>query len=263
MRHLRAILLDSKVNIEDDWAKQLPFVSRIMNNHIHSSTGFTPFNLVYGREGNTFIDRKLNEVERDYKNNPSAEWLEKKFESQQRIINLAREHLAKVNEIPQELLEKQFEDPKIGEWVLVRKSDVMNNHKLAPIKEGPFQVQDKDRESNCPDIYWIFDHVNGSSFKVHVSRLSKFVVRNNEIDHIPQIAMKRKRMFEVEHVLNHKNGDLNDIKTKNKILFFIKWKDYSRSENTWEPFINLENNSVLHDYLRLHRAHNWIPKRFL
>ena len=262
IRHLRAILLDGQVNIENDWAKQLPFVGRIMNNHIHKSTGFTPFSLVYGRESNTFIDRKITELERGYKINPSTEWIRNKFERQHKIINLARNHLAEINKIPESKLLEQLEAPTPGEWVLVRRSDIMNNHKLAPVKEGPFRVIERDLNSECPDIYWIDDHVNGRNFKVHVSRLTKFLARDSDLKQIPHIAMKRKRMYEVEYILNHKNGDLNNIKTKNDILFLVKWTNYNHEDNTWESFSNLENNSVLHDYLRENNADDWIPKRF-
>lgn len=41
-------------------------------------------------------------------------------------------------------------------------------------------------------------------------------------------------MYEVEKILDKRiNGDT--------IEYFIKWKNYSKNESTWEPLMNLKN----------------------
>jgi len=46
MRHLRDIIFDTRIHA--DWYKYLPYVQRIKNSEIHSSTGVSPANLVFG-----------------------------------------------------------------------------------------------------------------------------------------------------------------------------------------------------------------------
>ena len=46
MRHLRDIIFDTRIYA--DWYKYLPFVQRIKNSEIHSSTGVSPANLMFG-----------------------------------------------------------------------------------------------------------------------------------------------------------------------------------------------------------------------
>ena len=45
--HLRAIVNDD--NVIDDWSAALPLVRRIMNSMVHTSTGVSPCDLLYGK----------------------------------------------------------------------------------------------------------------------------------------------------------------------------------------------------------------------
>ena len=62
--------------------------------------------------------------------------------------------------------------------------------------------------------------------------------------------------FFVESITDHQGG-----LTRSAIEFFVKWKDYPESENTWEPYTNLRDNEVLHDYLKLKGLHRLINKQ--
>jgi chromobox protein 1 len=44
----------------------------------------------------------------------------------------------------------------------------------------------------------------------------------------------KREEYIVEEIVDHR-------KTKGKDLYFVKWKDYSSEENTWEPMQNLTN----------------------
>ena len=46
MRYLRALLFDK--NIYTEWATYLPLVQRIINSEVHSSTGVSPAQIIYG-----------------------------------------------------------------------------------------------------------------------------------------------------------------------------------------------------------------------
>ena len=40
------------------------------------------------------------------------------------------------------------------------------------------------------------------------------------------------------------------INKNNELEFKVIWKNYSESEFTWEPTLNLANNSIFKEYLR-------------
>ena len=61
--------------------------------------------------------------------------------------------------------------------------------------------------------------------------------------------------FLVESILKHRG----DSKRKTSLEFLVKWLGYSDEENTWEPYNNLKDNSVLHDYLRKNKLEKLIP----
>ena len=66
-------------------------------------------------------------------------------------------------------------------------------------------------------------------------------------------------MWLVEIVWNSSLNPLQIIKAA--IEFFVMWKDYPESENTWEPYTNLRDNEVLHDYLKLKGLHRLVNKQ--
>ena len=77
----------------------------------------------------------------------------------------------------------------------------------------------------------------------------------------PVDVARRDRMeFFFESISDHQGG-----LPRSTIEFFVKWKDYPESENTWEPYTNLRDNEVLHDYrdrksTRLNSSHPSISR---
>jgi hypothetical protein len=69
-----------------------------------------------------------------------------------------------------------------------------------------------------------------------------------------KISLRQKReptampkgYYEVERIVKHK-GDTSALRS---MSFNVKWVGYGPKENTWEPYKNLKNNSVLNAYLR-------------
>ena len=67
-------------------------------------------------------------------------------------------------------------------------------------------------------------------------------------DHIDlvDVALRNHMEFFVKSTVSHR-GSLN----RSTIEFLIKWRNYPESENSWEPFSNLRDNAIPHDYLKL------------
>ena len=70
------------------------------------------------------------------------------------------------------------------------------------------------------------------------------------------VAGRDRMEFVVESIADHQGG-----LTRSTIEFFVKWKDYPESKNTWEPYTNLRDNEVLHGCLKLEGLHRLINKR--
>ena len=64
--------------------------------------------------------------------------------------------------------------------------------------------------------------------------------------------------FFVENILDHRGN----LKLKSTIEFHIKWLGYPEVENSWEPYSNLRDLDILHDYLKQHKLSQLIPKKF-
>ena len=62
----------------------------------------------------------------------------------------------------------------------------------------------------------------------------------------------------VEAVLDHRGNPA----LKSTMEFEIKWLNHDDSWNTWEPYSNLRDVNVLHDYLSRHNLAELIPKKF-
>ena len=79
-----------------------------------------------------------------------------------------------------------------------------------------------------------------------------FVKMKNEINKIIQnnISLSNKKMdleeeFHVEKIISHRYNKMK------KIEFYVKWLDYSKKFNTWEPMKNMKHTEALDIYLNV------------
>jgi hypothetical protein len=94
MRHLRNIVFDRQVY--EKWSYMLPFINRILITAIHSSTGMSPAEIIFGRS--IQLERGIlaplgEEVEAIQKNSSYKEYITNLWNSQQTIISKARSNL--------------------------------------------------------------------------------------------------------------------------------------------------------------------------
>jgi hypothetical protein len=267
LRHLRALVLNSEILADNEWYDYLPFVEKIMNDHIHSSTGYSPRELVFGRSDvtksifNSTIkhnnDREFDGfdircIEKD--NEKKFDYLDSLNEKRKSILEKAKAYFKTQGELRMKANNKG-DILEIGDYVLLSKPEgLINSNKLDPPKDGPFRVTGRDGSD-----YFINDDVYNKEMKVHISRLTRFINRG---DNAREVALNRRNLYDVEEILNHRNGDLKKLSSSKSIQFLVKWVGYSSEHNTWENFNNLKYNAELHKYLRKLDYKNWIPKRF-
>ena len=97
-RHLRAIIFDTRV--QHQWAmNQLPLVQRIINATVHSSTGFSPAQMLFGNAIN--LDRGILQhppgSDSD-QSEPASEYMEKLLAAQSVILEAAQRHQSELDE---------------------------------------------------------------------------------------------------------------------------------------------------------------------
>ena len=104
--------------------------------------------------------------------------------------------------------------------------------------------------------YTLYDLITNKEKEYHVSDMKQFLYDPNLIDPV-DVARRDHMEFFVESIVSHR-GNLN----RSTIEFLVKWRDYPESENSWEPYSNLRNNEILHDYLKLKNLHRLINKQY-
>ena len=85
--------------------------------------------------------------------------------------------------------------------------------------------------------------------------MKKFLYDPDHVDPV-DVARRDHMEFFVESIVSHR-GNL----TRSAIEFLVKWRHYPDSENSWEPYSNLRDNVILHDYLTLNNLHRLINKQ--
>jgi hypothetical protein len=228
-QYLRMFTTDA----QDNWALLLPTAQFAYNNSIHESTKLTPFYAVYGkhpllsvppedsrREGE--VPDAVNRVQRMHSARASAkEQLRRAQEYQSRYYN---------NKHKPEVFHQ-------GDLVLLSTKHInilhQPNKKLSSKFIGPFRVQDavgtQAYRLQLPPNYRIHN-------VFHVSLLERWKPRENQEDNTqpPEITPEGKEVWEVEKILGKRIR-------KGQLQYWLRWKGYDESWDTWTPASDFEN----------------------
>jgi hypothetical protein len=146
---------------------------------------------------------------------------------------------------------KQYEFP-LDSFVLVRYRKSAPPTRLHTIWRGPFRVL-RHEDSQ----YTLLDLITKKEKIYHISDMKPFVFDPLHTD--PQDVARHDYLeFFVEAVLHHRGNP----SLKSTMEFEIKWLGYNSSHNSWEPYSNLRDLDILHDYLSQQNLSRLIPKKF-
>jgi len=167
-RHLRAILFHK--NVHYDWSIFLPLVQRILNTEVHSSTGVSPAQLVFGNSID--LDRGLFQPKHisEEKEASLSDWTAKLLNYQSRALTIARQtQSAKDDRHLAAAPDTQLTEYPDNSYVLVEYIDKPPS-KLHPRLQGPYRVISHiGSKSSLQNLvmYIIFDS--------HVSRIRPYL----------------------------------------------------------------------------------------
>jgi hypothetical protein len=235
---------------QDDWSGLLDKAEFTYNNTEHASTKITPFLANYGYHplapstpliptGNPSAQSRLdnlvkiratlvesiNKAQEDY-----AKHYNRKVKSH---LNLADEPLFKV-----------------GEKVWLSAKDISTSRPSAKLDHkllGPFKILER-----ISDLAYRLDlpptiDINNS---FHVSRLEPYREGhpNQPQQEIPPIFVEGERQYVPERILD---GTFDE--ESQRYLYLVHWEGYPDSENTWEPFEELEHLTVFKRFRTQHK----------
>jgi Chromo (CHRromatin Organisation MOdifier) domain len=72
------------------------------------------------------------------------------------------------------------------------------------------------------------------------------------------LDIARRDHFEFLQSLAHRGN----LKFKRNLEFHVRWLNYDKSHDSWEPYAALRDTAQLHEYLRLHNLEKLIPQKF-
>ncbi|KAK9406121.1 hypothetical protein NXF25_004895 [Crotalus adamanteus] len=204
---------------QTDWVDLLPFAEVAYNNTVHSSTGYTPFKIVFGVEFNP-IPEWSPEVDRGQ--TPQT-WYSRVTELWERVkaARWKAEAAVKVQADKKRAEHKPF---KVGDWMYLATKYLRLQvpcKKLGPKYVGPFQVT---KVINPVTVKLRLPASLGRVHPVFHSSLLKPAHRSPYTDGAPGPISGSH--YEVQEVLDSR-------RRYGKVQYLLRWKGYPLSDATW------------------------------
>ena len=206
-----------------NWNKWLPYCLLAYRSRVHSTTKFTPFELMFGRPMNLFVDNRIPG------STANIELLNRLAEIQLLFENDVPQALENIQESQAIQIENQNKRQHLQVDIIPKGTEVyiknlMLQNKLLPEYNGPYYVNGNTKLGN----YWLIDKL-GSKLKdsLPLSRL-KIVDKAEASFKIQpkQIENTIEPIFYIENIIKERT------KAKSR-EFLVKWIDYPESENSW------------------------------
>lgn len=219
------------------WPEWLPFICWCYNTRVHSVTNFTPFELMFGRRSNNFIDyRGVDNIDYETalrnRQREIRQMLEVNHVKAIENISKGQERQIKTQNNSHTIEEEIL---SIGTKVYVR---VMGIHdKLYPKFRGPFKISKVTKNNN-----YILENIFGEPMADTYPRSRLKLIKYSDEE------LKDDNILRVHKILGHRKNE------KGKYEFLVKWKGWSEKDNSWEPSENFLDKGLLTDYWKRVKA---------
>src|SRR5229473_889303 len=216
-----------------DWSTWLPIASAVHNNRRNTTTGLSP-NQILLRYETTLIPASTTETN----NQATLEHTEQMSQSRAQAIEAINRVGHNVGIPP-----SQF---NVNDWVWLDAKNLRLLYqatKLAPKHYGPFHIS----KEVSPVAYQLDLPASWSIHDVfHASLLLPYqenAVHGPNFSQPPPDLIQGTEEYEVEHLINHRCHGKSQT-----LQYFVKWKGYPESNNTWEPAQNIHAPDLLKKY---------------
>lgn len=250
-RHIRALTFEN--NTLENYEESLPFVQRILNSNHSLKLNMSASDLLFGQMINLDYGLFLSPEERvNTEGMPLQDYMIKLLAIQDSLMKAANEQLLSLDNIHlSSKTGKQYEFA-LDSFVLVRYRKSAPPTRLHTIWRGPLRVI-RHQDSQ----YTLLDLITKKEKVYHVSDMKPFIF--DPLHTNPQDVARHDYLeFFVEAILEHRGNP----SLKSTMEFQIKWLGYNDSHNSWEPYSNLRDLDILHDYLSQQNLSRLIPKKF-
>ena len=215
-----------------DWDIMLPVAQYAINQKISERHQNSPFYAMFGRKANEFYDfSQIVIPENDQPTEEEHVNFIKQIEEEIKIMNdlvftRTNEETEKYNEnlkIKFNQSHKIIELP-INSMVMIK--DKQRKSKSDPVNEGPFKIVAKSTNGS-----YTLEDLEGTLLPRNYVMSSLIPLSDNPLENAES--------YEIEAITNHRvNNGLTE--------YLIKWKNYD--ESTWEPEMNIDDLSTIHQY---------------
>jgi hypothetical protein len=222
---------------QDDWVRWLPIAQLAYNTATSESTGTSPFFANYGFETDNIRSAM------DTSNNPAATVTAAEMK---KLHEELRQELSFVNERMTTYANRaRTKGPSFqeGDKVYLSRRNIKTkrpNDKLDHKRIGPFKIARK-----LSEVSYELDLPKDSKLhpRFHVSLLEP-APKGTKLQQTMDVEDPED--YEVEAILDHRGAGT-------KTEYFVKWKGYDNTENTWEPRKHLNHcDEVLAEYQKRH-----------
>src|SRR5713226_2510059 len=217
----------------EDWSTWLPIATAVHNNRKNTTTGLSPNQILLGYE-TTLILSSFSET-----NNQTA------LERTEQMARSRVQAIEAINKVGRDgaIPPSQF---KIHDRVWLDAKNLRlpyQTTKLAPKRHGPFRIT----KEVSPVAYQLSLPAAWTIHNVfHASLLLPYhenAVHGPNFSRPPPDLIQGAEEYEVEHLVNHRRHGRSRA-----LQYFVKWKGYPESDNTWESARDIHAPDLLKKY---------------
>src|SRR5712675_1182720 len=222
---------------QGDWSRWLTVASAVHNDHVNSTLGVTPIEVLLGYRPTLHPDQNVA---------TNSQTVEQRLET---LHQKRAQAIAAINKVANQgpTPEGKFKE---GDQVWLEASNLKlpyHTPKLAPRRQGPFRIN----KVISPVAYRL---ALPSSWGIHdVFHASLLLPYRETAAHGPNFArpppdlIEGEEEYEVETIVNHRRHG-----RRCQLQYLIKWKGYPSSDNTWEAAQDVHVDDLVKTYHRRH-----------
>jgi transposase InsO family protein len=254
MQHIQAMCVGVTLGPETKtgWSDLVPFVFSIVNNTPKNPLGISPLSMIYGVFANYERPLLPSTLIQGRESNP-VQYVEDLVSYQNKLLMIAEDvqsiHLNKyVRKYDKEMrtvngkraASDQPREINSGDFVIVNKNARGGNSKLTPKWIGPRLVLERgDNDPSHP----VVEMIDLTDMTTSQASLDDCLIFNTGwfeeatmMQELVRLSANDYEEFVVEQICDHRPTGTNRKKPLSEYFFKVKWKDFSDSESSWEPW---------------------------